>query len=80
MNIKPISDLRDYSKVLKECEGNDPIILTKNGRGAYVVQDIKEYNKQMAILALMNKLAEAEEDIRKGNLVSFEEVKRSLGL
>lgn len=29
MNIKPITDLRNYSSVLKECKVGEPIYLTK---------------------------------------------------
>ena len=44
-NIKPISDLRNYNKVLKDCENGEPVFLTKNGRGKYVLVDIEEYEK-----------------------------------
>ena len=32
-NIKPISDLRNYTEVLKETSEGAPVFLTKNGRG-----------------------------------------------
>lgn len=32
-NIKPISDLRNYTEVLKEVKTNQPVYLTRNGRG-----------------------------------------------
>lgn len=32
-NIKPISDLRNYTEVLKEVRTNQPVYLTRNGRG-----------------------------------------------
>ena len=34
-NIKPISDLRNYTVVLKEVGVNQPVYLTRNGRGEY---------------------------------------------
>lgn len=34
-NIKPISDLRNYTEVLKETSEGAPVFLTKNGRGEY---------------------------------------------
>ena len=43
--IKPVSDLRDYNKVLRNCEAGEPVILTKNGRGLYVVMTIDKYDK-----------------------------------
>ena len=34
-NIKPISDLRNYTEVLRDVEEGAPVFLTKNGRGRY---------------------------------------------
>lgn len=44
-NIKPISDLRNYSAVLLQCRDGEPVYLTRNGRGKYVLLDIKEYER-----------------------------------
>ena len=44
-NIKPISDLRNYNEVLRDCQNGDPVFLTKNGRGRYVLVDIQEYER-----------------------------------
>ena len=38
-NIKPISDLRNYSEVLRDVDVGAPAFLTKNGRGRYVIVD-----------------------------------------
>ena len=46
--IKPVSDLRDYNKVLRECKNGEPVYLTKNGHGLFVLVDIKEYEKLTA--------------------------------
>ena len=35
-NILPVSDLRNYNEVLKNCRKGEPVYLTKNGRGRYV--------------------------------------------
>ena len=32
-NILPVSDLRNYNEVLKNCRKGEPVYLTKNGRG-----------------------------------------------
>ena len=45
MNIKPISDLRNYPLVLSSVEKDSPVYLTKNGRGAYVILDISQYEE-----------------------------------
>lgn len=77
MKIRPVSDLRNYANVLKDCEGGEPVYLTKNGKGAFVIQDIREFQKQRAIFTLMQKLAEADECTE---FYTAEEVKKSLGL
>ena len=33
-NILPVSDLRNYNEVLKNCHKGEPVYLTKNGREA----------------------------------------------
>ena len=40
-NIKPISDLRNYSEVLHDVTVGAPVFLTKNGRGRYAIVDIR---------------------------------------
>ncbi|HQO57028.1 MAG TPA: prevent-host-death protein, partial [Clostridia bacterium] len=35
-NIVPISDLKNYSEVLRHCDTGSVVYLTKNGRGKYV--------------------------------------------
>ena len=47
-NIKPISDLRNYSEVLRDVTIDSPVFLTKNGRGRYAIMDIQDY-EQMCI-------------------------------
>ena len=42
-NILPVSDLRNYNEVLKNCQVGEPVFLTKNGRGKFVVMDIEDY-------------------------------------
>ena len=78
-NIKPVSDLRNYNEVLVECEAGNPVFLTKNGRGKYVIIDINEYEKQQATLKLMSKLAEAENIVKSGDdWLDFDELKKAL--
>ena len=44
-NILPVSDLRNYNEVLKNCHKGEPVYLTKNGRGRFVVMDIEDYER-----------------------------------
>lgn len=80
-NIKPVSDLRSYNKVLKDIDVGEPVFLTKNGRGKYVILDIKEYQKNQATIKLLSKLMEAEKAIKTGEeWLPEEQVKKELGV
>lgn len=59
-NIKPISDLRNYSDVLRDVELGAPVFLTKNGRGKYAIMDIEDYERAMANLQLIGELAKGK--------------------
>ena len=39
----------------------DPVFLTKNGRGRYVIIEMEEYEKIHAMLKLMSELSKGEE-------------------
>ena len=55
-NIKPISDLRNYSEVLRDVTIDSPVFLTKNGRGRYAIMDIQDYERVMATIKLIKSL------------------------
>ena len=65
-NILPVSDLRNYNEVLKNCHKGEPVYLTKNGRGRFVVMDIEDYERDRAEKKLLMKLQEAEEAVKDG--------------
>ena len=80
-NIKPVSDLRSYNEVLRDIEVGEPVFLTKNGRGKYVILDIKEYQKSQATIKLLSKLMEAEQAIvTDDEWLSEEVVRQDLGI
>lgn len=64
-NIKPVSDLRNYTEVLRDIAVGEPVFLTKNGRGRYVIVDMEEYENQRAALKLLSALAKAEKQQRR---------------
>lgn len=66
-NILPVSDLRNYNEVLKNCHKGEPVYLTKNGRGRFVVMDIEDYERDQAEKKLLLKLQEAEEAAQDEN-------------
>lgn len=79
-NIKPISDLRNYTEVLKETQEGAPVFLTKNGRGEYVIMNMKDYDKMKATVALMSALEEGERSAREEGWLSTEDVEKTLGI
>ena len=81
MNIKPISDLRNYNVVLKDCQVDSPVFLTKNGRGRYVIMDAQQYETIMQELKMLAKIAQAEQRIIDGeDYLSISELKTKLGV
>lgn len=79
-NIRPVSDLRNYAEVLKEISVDEPVFLTKNGRGKYVIVDMEEYEKTRAVIKLMSKLSEGEKSVKEHGWISDDEVKNILGV
>lgn len=79
-NIKPISDLRNYSEVLHDVAVGAPVFLTKNGRGKYAILDMQEYERTQAALQLMNELAKGRKSGEENGWLSLEEVEESLGI
>ena len=78
-NIKPVSDLRNYSEVLRDVAVDEPVFLTKNGRGRYAILDIKEYQKTQATIMLLRKLAEAEASVKdESQWLTIEDIEKRL--
>lgn len=79
-NILPVSDLRNYNEVLKNCQVGEPVFLTKNGRGRFVILDIDDYERERAEKKLLMKLQEAEEAVKDGEgWISLDELKAIMG-
>lgn len=79
-NILPVSDLRNYNEVLKKCQIGEPVFLTKNGRGRFVVMDIEDYERDRAEKKLLMKLQEAEDAIKDENgWLTLDELKGIVG-
>lgn len=74
-NIKPISDLRNYTEVLRDVEEGAPVFLTKNGRGKYAIVDMHDYEKAQATIRLMNELEKGRHSAETEKLYSSEEMR-----
>ena len=79
-NIKPISDLRNYTEVLRDVEEGSPVFLTKNGRGKYAILDMHDYEKAQATIRLMNEIAKGRRSGETEGWLSMEAVEESLGI
>ena len=78
--ILPVSDLRNYTEVLQNCDADNQVFLTKNGRGRYVIMDIDFYDKQQATLTLMSELTQGEASVQNENdWISIEDSRKKLG-
>ncbi|ERJ11404.1 type II toxin-antitoxin system prevent-host-death family antitoxin [Haloplasma contractile] len=79
-NIKPVSDLRNYTDVLNEVNEGSPVYLTRNGRGEYAIIKLSELDKLKAIIKLLSKLEEGEKSAREKGWLSAADVEATLGL
>ena len=82
--IKPVSDLRNYPAVLKDVQPGQPVFLSKNGRGSYVLLDIDDYDRICPSLVvrtpeeLIAALEEGERSAKEHGWIPHEEVWASL--
>ena len=67
--VRPVRDLRNrYAEIESLIENHDPVIITKNGRGAAVLININDYaevEEYLHIKYVKEKLEEAELEAQK---------------
>ncbi len=79
-NIKPVSDLRNYTEVLRDIAVGEPVFLTKNGRGRYAIVDMEEYEKTKAVIKLMGELSKGEKSAQEKGWTDISDVEKMLGI
>lgn len=79
-NIKPVSDLRNYSEVLRDIAVGEPVFLTKNGRGRYAILDMEDYEKTQATIKLMSALSKGEKSGNENGWLTIDELESDLEL
>lgn len=82
-NIKPISDLRNYTEVLKEVDTSNRVYLTRNGHGEYgilTMAEIDELDRYKAAYTLFFKLQKAEGRAAKEGWIDVDDVEKKLGV
>ena len=73
--IKSSADLRNsYNEISSFCHQYDePVFITKNGKGDLAVMSIEAYEKLLGRFELYGLLLEGMDDIKSGNTRSFED-------
>ncbi|MDD6491437.1 MAG: prevent-host-death protein [Firmicutes bacterium] len=82
-NIKPVSDLRNYTEVLKEVDASNRVYLTRNGHGQYgilTMAEIDELDRYRAAYTLFSKLKSAEERADREGWISADNLEKELGV
>lgn len=75
--IKPISDLRNYTEVLKEVDAVSRVYLTRNGHGAYAImsiEEVDELDRLKAAHSIVADLNRSKERAEKEGWVSDDEI------
>ena len=80
--IKELKDTANISMMVRENAG--PVYVTKNGYDDMVIMSTEEYDRLIYQLDILEKLAEGERAIRRGETVdateSVEQIRRRYGL
>ncbi|PKM29585.1 MAG: prevent-host-death family protein [Gammaproteobacteria bacterium HGW-Gammaproteobacteria-11] len=81
-DVIPLSDLKiNPGKVVGRAQDTHrPILLTSRGRGIAVVQGLEDYERTAEELRFVKAVARGLMDVREGNTVSLEDVKKTLGI
>ena len=80
-SIKPISDLRNYTEVLKEVDTRKRVYLTRNGHGAYTIMSIEEadeLDKIRSMFHLLSDLKSAEEEADRTGWIEAEKLEKEM--
>ena len=81
-NIKPISDLRNYTDVLREVDISKRVYLTRNGHGEYgilTMDEIDELDQYRAACTLFSSLNKAEERAECEGWIDADDLEKELG-
>ena len=79
-DVRPVSDLRqNMAEIMESIDtGKRPVILTKHGRGKYILLSIEEYNRIAAIEELYKAIDDGIADIEAGRVSDFREFVKQL--
>jgi prevent-host-death family protein len=79
-DVIPPSDLKiNPEKVVGQAnDTHRPILITSRGRGVAVVQGLEDYERAAEELRFVKAVVQGLVDVREGNTVSLEDVKKTL--
>jgi len=81
--IKPISDLRNYTEVLKEVDANSRVYLTRNGHGVYTIMSMEEtdaLDRLKAAHSVVGDLKVAEARAERDGWLTDDDLQKEMGL
>lgn len=76
--ILPISDLRNYTEVLNQVDVNKPVYLTRNGRGAYVISKIDDYDHDETVEELLKEIHKGEKSLTGDEGIVLDQIQRAI--
>ncbi len=74
--VKPISYLKSHAaEIIKDIsENREPMLITQNGEAKLVVMDVKSFEEQEEMLALLKVLALGNREIEQGKFRDADDV------
>lgn len=81
LNIKPISDLKNYTDVLKEVDVSKRVYLTRNGHGEYgilTMNEIDELDRYRAAYNCFQNYKKAEERADREGWIDADDLEKEL--
>ena len=82
-NIKPISELRNYTNVVKKVKYGNRVYLTKNGHGHTAMINMRELDdleKQLALYRFQVEMQNGEHSVVTEGTITSEELRKELGI
>jgi len=79
-DVRPVSDLRQNMAEIMESIDTEkrPVILTKHGRGRYILLSLDDYNQITALSVLYEAIDEGIADIDAGRVSDFRDFANEL--
>ncbi|MCR5651037.1 MAG: prevent-host-death protein [Lachnospiraceae bacterium] len=81
--IMPVSELRNYTKVVKNVKYGSRVYLTKNGYDQITMinsKELDELEKQLALYKFKLEMAKGEHSILEEGTISSKDIKKELGI